>query len=467
VSRPHRGPRPGRPATARAAAAAILAQTRVSHAFANDLLDQQLAHSPLGDQDRRLATQLVYGVLRRRASLDALIRPYLVRPPHRVDPLLWDVLHLGAYQLAFLSHVPAHAAVNESVELAEPVGGRGAKGFVNGLLRRVAELLTDQKADGPAADALPLEQGQYRRLDGPVLPDPEDDPAPYLAAGFSWPAWLAERWLERSGWDECVRLGFWFAGPAPLSLRVNRLRESRDDYLLDLTAVNVAATPGSHPQAVRLEDHLPIRTLPGYAEGRFAVQDETSMRVATALNPRPGMTVLDLCAAPGGKTTHLAELMRNEGRIVACDIDDRRLATLSGLCERLGVAIVEPVRLHPDRDEDPPAGPFDAALVDVPCSNTGVLGRRPEARWRLDPRDLPRLVPLQTKLLIQAAERLRPGGAVVYSTCSVEPEENQGVVRNVLKGMPELSLEAEEESAPGRPSDGGYWARLRKREGER
>jgi 16S rRNA (cytosine967-C5)-methyltransferase len=467
VSRPHRAARPGRPATARAVAASILYLCRESRSFATDLIDQQLSCTSLSDQDRRLVTQLVYGVLRRRGSLDAIIKLYLIRPAHRVDARLWDVLYLGAYQLAFLSHVPAHAAVHETVELADPIGGRGAKGFVNGLLRRVAELLTDKTAEGPAADALPLEQGRYRRLDGPVLPDPEDDPAAYLAAGFSWPAWLAERWLERFGWDECARLGFWFVGAAPLSLRVNRLRGDRDDYLLDLTALNVAAVPGSHPQAVRLEDHLPIRSLPGYAEGRFAVQDESSMRVATALNPKPGMTVLDLCAAPGGKTTHLAELMRNQGKVVACDIDDRRLATLTSLCERLGVTIVEPVRLDADKDAEPPAGPFDAALVDVPCSNTGVLGRRPEARWRLDPRDLPRLVQLQTKLLIQAAERLRPGGAVVYSTCSIEPQENQGVVRNVLKGLPELALEAEEESVPGRPSDGGYWARLRKREGER
>src|SRR5262249_30080220 len=180
-------------------------------------------------------------------------------------------------------------------------------------------------------------------------------------------------------------------------------------------------------------------------------QDESSMKVATALNPRPGMTVLDLCAAPGGKTTHLAELMKNRGRIVACDVDARRLKTLTSLCQRLGVTCVEPVTLA--KDEEPPPGPFDAALVDVPCSNTGVLGRRPEARWRLKPDNLTRLVQLQTKLLLQAADRVRPGGAVVYATCSIEPEENQGVVRAALKGLKDYSLEAEEESSPGRPGD--------------
>jgi 16S rRNA (cytosine967-C5)-methyltransferase len=149
--------------------------------------------------------------------------------------------------------------------------------------------------------------------------------------------------------------------------------------------------------------------------------------------------------------------MRNEGRIVACDVDDDRLKTLSTLAARLGVTIIEPVRLH----NDPPAGPFDAALVDVPCSNTGVLGRRPEVRWRLRPGDFEPLIRLQTKLLLQACERVRPGGAVVYSTCSVEPDENGGVVRAVLKAMRRFKLEAEEGQSPGRPADGGYWARLR------
>ena len=155
--------------------------------------------------------------------------------------------------------------------------------------------------------------------------------------------------------------------------------------------------------------------------------------------------------------------MGNQGRIIACDVEEQRLQTLSELCGRLGVSMVETCRLHPERNEEPPAGPFDAILVDVPCSNTGVLGRRPEVRWRLRPVEFRYLVPLQTRLLILAAERLQPGGAMVYSTCSIEPEENGQVVRAVLKALPDLRLEAEEEQVPGRPADGGYWARLRRK----
>jgi 16S rRNA (cytosine967-C5)-methyltransferase len=188
------------------------------------------------------------------------------------------------------------------------------------------------------------------------------------------------------------------------------------------------------------------------------------MRVASALAPQPGASALDLCAAPGGKTTHLAELMQNTGRIVACDVDERRLKTVAELAGRLGLTMIETHLLHPDRGEGAPASRFDAVLVDVPCSNTGVLGRRPEVRWRLRPEDFPHLVKLQTRLLRQACERVKPGGAVVYSTCSIEPEENGAVVRAVLAEMPAWTLEAEEERTPGRPADGGYWARLRRQQ---
>ena len=206
----------------------------------------------------------------------------------------------------------------------------------------------------------------------------------------------------------------------------------------------------------------PIRDLPGYADGWFSVQDESAMRVASALAPEPGETILDLCAAPGGKTTHLAELMRNSGRIVACDMDDGRLQTVADLVQRLGLTIVQTCRLHDEHGTDAPAGPFDRVLVDVPCSNTGVLGKRPEARWRLRPDDLRELVARQTCLLSLAALRLRVGGAIVYSTCSIEPEENRGVVEAVLRKFLNLRLERDEEAAPGRPADGGYWARLRR-----
>ena len=429
-------------------------------------LAQSFALSP---QDRRLVTQIVFGVVRRRATLDALIRPFVTRPFHEVQPPLVDLLRVGAYQLAFLTQVPRHAAVHETVEATLP----SARGFVNAILRRVGEAVTDEFGDEPAADFVPMDSQRppvatgglappaYRKLAKPLLPDPGTHPVPHLAAAFSWPRWLADRWHDRHGFAECCRLGFWFNAPPPLWVRVNRRALPREGYRLALAAAGLDARPGGHPQSLILPDPPPVRQLPGYDAGEFAVQDLASMAVASAVAPQPGWRVLDLCSAPGGKTTHLAELMDDRGEVVACDVDPRRLDTVTTLCQRLRLTCVTP-HLLDKRDTVPPPGPYHAALADVPCSNTGVLGRRPEVRWRLHPTEFGELIRLQTRLLLTAVERVRPGGAVVYSTCSIEPDENQGVVRAVRQAFRDLRLEAEHTSVPGRPADGGYWARLRK-----
>jgi 16S rRNA (cytosine967-C5)-methyltransferase len=449
--------------TARSLALQVLLDCRRHDAFVQEILDRRLSASSLAGPDRRLATQLAYGVLRRRGTLLALLRPLISRQPQQVEPWLWDALCLGAYQLAMLRQIPVHAALHETVELAAAFGRPGAKGFLNGVLRALVPLITADIVAEPGPDALPLEGGEYRRLARPALPDPRTHPVEYLAEGFGLPRWLAERWLARYPAAECSRLGFWFAGPAPLTLRVNALRTDRPTLLAALRQAGLDAEPGEHPHAVRLREPASVPELPGYNAGWFTVQDESGMWAASALELSPGDSVLDLCAAPGGKTTYLAERMGDRGRIVACDVKEHRLQTIHQLARRLGLTCIETCLLH-DKGAAP-EGQFDAVLVDVPCSNTGVLGRRPEARWRLRPEDLRELGTLQTCLLRTALDRVRPGGAVVYSTCSIEPEENGAVVRSALRGAGDFLLEAEEEQTPGRPADGGYWARLRRGKG--
>jgi 16S rRNA (cytosine967-C5)-methyltransferase len=425
-----------------------------------ELLDEHLGKAELSGPDRRLTTQLVYGVLRRRETLSRLLLPHLRRPVEEIETWLWEALRLGAYQIAILTSIPPHAALNETVELAALRGKHGAKGFLNGILRAVSRTVTDDRSDRPAANALPLEEGRYRLLNRAVFPDPELDFAGYVAEAFALPEWLVNRWVTRITPEDCLRLAFWFAGTPPLWLRVNPLRMSRERLLEGLTGAGIAAEAGSHPQSIRLLETRPVRELPGFAEGWFTIQDESAMHPASALAPSPGSSVLDLCAAPGGKTTHLAEIMMNEGRIVACDTDPRRLNHVRDLAKRLGLGIIDLCPLK--EDGEPPAGPFDAVLADVPCSNTGVLGRRPEIRWRLRAEDMRHLKRLQAALLRRAYERVRPGGTIVYSTCSIEPEENGRLVRNVLREIPGLTLEGEELRLPGQPADGGYWARLRR-----
>ena len=454
----------------------VLARASRRQGFAPDLIDEVAAEHPgLPGQERRLLVQLALGVIRRRRTLDALILPFVQRGLENVEPVLHDILRVGAFQIAFLTQVPRHAAVHETVGLADWAGRPGAKGLLNGVLRRVSEAVTDDFAPSGRPDTFPVDppsprggpqlspERRFRRLARPIFPDPVPDPIGYLALGFSWPTWLAEHWLARHGLGECFRLGFHFNAPPPTWLRINQLKLPRSLYRAKLAERGLAAEPGPHPQSLRLLEGAPVRDLPGYAAGDFAIQDHTSMQVASALDPEPGWRVLDLCSAPGGKATHAAELMEDRGHVLACDIAVPRLDTVAVLAHRLGTTIVEP-RLLPEGDPSPlpPPGSFDGAIVDAPCSNTGVLGRRPEVRWRLEPRELPHLVALQTRLLSTAVEAVRLGGVIVYSTCSIEPEENIGVIQDVRRIFPRLEIEGESIAIPGEPSDGGYWCRLRK-----
>jgi 16S rRNA (cytosine967-C5)-methyltransferase len=285
-----------------------------------------------------------------------------------------------------------------------------------------------------------------------------DEPG-YFAAAFSFPRWLVDHWRARFSFDELQRLGFWFNSPSALTLKVNLLRITRESFLKALAEAGVEASAGELPESVRLSGSTRIEQLPGFAQGWFAVQDEAAMHAAHLLAPGPGEAILDLCAAPGTKTTHLAELMQNRGRIVATDVSPERLARVAENCRRLGIEIVEPQIIRED-SVDAPAGPFDAALVDVPCSNTGVLGKRPEARWRISPADLVELPEIQKRLLAAACERVLPGGRVAYSTCSLEPEENADVVRWLLARDDRFRLREERLHLPGAPADGAYQALL-------
>jgi 16S rRNA (cytosine967-C5)-methyltransferase len=443
-------------------------EDRTGKPHITQLLDERLAGQRVAVPERRLATELVYGIARRRATLDALIAPFVARPREKIEDGLWRLLQLGAYQLVLLSGVPPHAAVSETVALAKQIGKPQWGGFINGVLRSLARELTDEIATTPSRRGAPLADGgalespatvRYRLLAGEVFPDPAADHVSYLATAFSYPEWLIERWLRARDFDEALRLAAWFNSPGRMSLRVNPLRSSRDQMLAALRDRGVEAMAGEPDSAIRLPRPLRVEELPGYSDGWFSVQDESAQRAAEWLAPQPGEQVLDVCAAPGGKTTHLAELMQDRGRIVACDIHSSRLQRIAENVARLGLASTE-MQLIEASGHDIPTGPFDAALVDVPCSNTGVLGKRPDARWRILPADLVELPALQRRLLLAAVDRVRQGGRVLYSTCSIDAAENQALVRTVLAENAGLSLVKEWQHVPGRPADGGYLALL-------
>jgi 16S rRNA (cytosine967-C5)-methyltransferase len=436
------------------------------------LLDDRFAETSPPAVERRLAAELVYGIVRRRATVGALLAAYVTRPRASVEPGLWTLLEIGAYQLALMSGIAPHAAVNETVELAAQLKRPQWRGILNGVLRTISREIESTLTDIPASTAIPLADVQggagpaslivrYRHVGREVFPSPSADPAGYVAAAFSFPRWLVDRWTTRWGADETRRLAAWFDTSGVLSLRVNPLRCSRDRLLKALAGAEIAASPGDHPACIRLGQSARIEELPGFAEGWFSVQDESAMHAGSLLAPAPGETILDLCAAPGGKTAHLAELMGNEGQIIACDINARRLERVRQTAERLQLGVIDTIEIAAD-GSDAPLGPFDAALVDVPCSNTGVLGKRPDVRWRIQPHDVAELRGLQRRLLTAAIAAVRPGGRIVYSTCSIEPDENEQIVQGALQAHPGLQLGEERRHAPGEPADGAYQALLRK-----
>ena len=462
-------PGPARTSSARRAAYEALTAYARRPVFVSKVLEESFAEHSFSAADRALAMELTAGVVRRMLTLDSLLAPHIRRPREMMEPDLWTLLRMGTYQLVFLN-MPPYAAVHETVELARCLQKPRWVRFANAVLRSVQRDLTDEMAAVPAANAVPVLRGDeetpggtaYRRFAWACFPDPAVDFAGYVSQACSMPRWLAERWIARHGDAETLRLCLWFLTPGRTFLRVNPLRTDRMRLLEVLRAAGVAAETGALPESIRLGRTVNVVNLPGFAEGWFSVQDESAMHAAALLDPQPGERVLDLCAAPGGKSTHLAERMRNAGEIVAVDVRAERLEQVDAACQRLGLSIVQTCVLDA-ADVELPAGPFDRILVDAPCSNTGVLGKRPEARWRITPDGISELAALQKKLLSAAAARLAPGGRMVYSTCSIEDEENEQVVRAVLDSHPQLRRHAEQAFRPGQPGDGAHQALLVRR----
>jgi 16S rRNA (cytosine967-C5)-methyltransferase len=447
------------PRTARELAYRVLEQHRTTGAWVQEQLATAFAEGNWSAADRGLITELVNGVVRRRATLDALLGAVTTRPLSQVEPPLLTLLHLGAYQVVFLDRVPSFAAVHETVELTKVLGQRRWTGIVNGVLRGMTRLVTDEWTDSPARDAVPVAEGRSRRLAQSVFADPSAEPVQFLAQAYSLPEWLAARWHARWPWSELLAVAEAINTPPVLFVRVNLQRTTPAALLARWQEAGINATTIDNLPALRLDSAGPIELLPGYAEGWFAPQDVTAMRAALLLSPQPGERVWDVCAAPGAKAAHLAELVGETGSVLATDDDPVRLPRVMENAQRLGLPNLR-AQLVASDGSNWPAGPFDAVLLDAPCSNTGVLHRRPEVRWRIQPYDLGELVSLQRRLLHAALDRVKPGGRLVYSTCSMEPEENEQVVETVLRQRHDSTLVAAHEYRSGSSGDGGYQALL-------
>ena len=426
-------------------------------------LESRLAREGLSAADAALARELALGTVRRRATLDAVMDAFLSQPGRKLPGAIQEILLAGLYQILFLDRVPQFAAVNEAVDQASRFHHRRQSGLVNGVLRTVARNISDEQA-GPVPlkpDVLPLGFERYRTLSKPAFPDPAADPAGYLAAAYSLPRALAERWVERlGGLAKAAELATHADTRAPLILRVDGADAAA--VVAELADEGVAARPHVNGRSVVLDESCNVAALGPFRRGIVQPQDPTGTAVAEAAGARPGMRVLDFCAAPGTKTTHLARCMDNRGSILALDVSPEKLALIESNCRRMGIDIVTTQlaggagRLEVES--------YGLVLADVPCSNTGVLARRAEARWRFSESALSSLVHDQ-KFLIQAAGRFaRRGGRLVYSTCSIEPEENSDVAHWYVRVNPRVRLVSELLTLPAgaddptRWNDGGYTA---------
>lgn len=395
-----------------------------SSAYASDILDDLFKRHPLPREDRALAQSLVYGVLRNRRLLDAWMA--LFRQEGTFDDEARRILQSGLYQAGFM-RVPDHAVVNETVSLAP---GR-LRGLVNAILRRALR----------ERDRFEILK---REVSKPVL--------------YSLPDFLYAKWEEQFGEEITEALAQWNQEPAPNYVRPNALASAPEEFSPEAVGLQPSR---EHPGFFRVTGILPE---PFLAAGQAYVQDPSTVVACDLLDPRPGEIVLDACAAPGGKTAILAERMENRGELLACDVGESRLARLRENLRRLHVICARVVERDWLDDQESPFPEVDRILMDLPCSNTGVLRRRVDLRWRLKPETFDEMASLQRRIAEAALAFLRPGGRAVYSTCSIEPEENRGVVERLLAEDPTLALVEIRERFPWRHScDGAFAALLEKR----
>ncbi len=412
----------------RGIAVKILTRVERTDAYLDKLLDIELNDGDLNPPDKRLLTELVHGVLRNQSKLDWVLTGFYHGQYSKVAPNVRSALRVALYQILFLTRIPHHAAVNEAVEFVKKYRGQRLADTMNGLLRNIA-----------------------RNVDNIRYPLASADEIQYLAVVHSHPTWLIKRWHARYGFEETESLCKANNMRPFLTMRPNPLKGDYQNFVNQLVEVGI-----DYRRCFYMRDYLTVRNLPNikqsalFTEGLFSIQDESAGLVGELLAPKPGETMIDLCSAPGGKAMHAGELMNNEGRIIAIDKYETRLNLVRQAAERTGISILEV--LEGDAAEIA-LEPADKVLVDAPCSGLGVLSKKPDIKWKRDPDDIKKLVAIQRAIIENAAKLVRPGGVLVYSTCTVEPEENHDIVFDFLKAHPEFTVDRAEQYLPPRVVD--------------
>jgi 16S rRNA (cytosine967-C5)-methyltransferase len=414
------GPRPGPRLTLyggpRGTAVKLLNRVDRTDSYLDKLLDAELRSPDLNDLDKGLLTEIAHGVLRWQSRLDWVLNGFSHGNFAKSEINIKNALRVALYQILFLQRIPHAAAVNEAVEFVKRIRGEKPAGLVNAVLRNI-----------------------IRNIDGIRYPDRKADEMQYLSVFYAHPQWLVKRWVSRFGVEEATKL-FQANNERPrLSLRINTLRIEPATFLKQLEQQKINYTGSSHiDYFVKVKGLTRIGQMELFRKGMFTIQDESAALPGILLAPRPSDRVADLCAAPGGKTTHLAELMKNNGEIVAIDKYEAKVNLIRASCERLGCTNVS---LHAADATQYEQEAVDKVLLDAPCSGLGVLAKKPDIKWKRDISDLHKLREVQLQFMESAARLLKPGGVLVYSTCTTEPEENQGVVQEFLRTHSDFQLD--------------------------
>lgn len=415
--------RPKKPVTPRELALNILVKVAETGAYSNIQLNRSLQDSGLSRADAALATELVYGTIGRQATLDYWLSKFVAKGLHKLDTWVHQLLRLSAYQLLFLDRIPSHAAVNEAVTIAKRRGHSGISGMVNGVLRSIDRGRSELKLSEIQAET----------------------PVATLALRHSYPEWLVKRWVDAYGLETAEAILASGNEPPHASIRVNTILASREERLQELLESGLEAQPSTvSPSGIIVQGGGNMADTEGFRQGLWSVQDESSMLVAEVVAPKPGMKVLDCCAAPGGKSAHMAELMDGKGKVWANDLHAHKRELIVSQTERLKLRNVEAITGDAAKlSERFAEKSMDAVLLDAPCSGFGVIRRKPEIKWNKTEGDIAEIAALQRQLLNEASSLVRPGGTLVYSTCTMEQEENERQVSAFLAEHPEFELDAD------------------------
>ena len=421
--------------------------------YAAPILNKLLSET---DQKQR-ATDLVFGTIRNRHAIDTVIAEFSGRRVDRIPDKLLNIIRVGTCELVYSPVTAQHSIVNEAVEKAKALIGKKQVGFVNAILRQITRSITNRQIELSKSSprrtlCQSLETGC--EFDRDFLPEPESSPADYLSTVFSLPGWLISGWLSKFGAELTRRICLASNRKPGIYIRPNSLKTTTDELAEKFRLDDIEIDIAQQDSMIRVKSPRSISELPGFAEGIFTVQDITASLVVRMLNPQPRWKILDLCAAPGVKTTQLAEITGDSATIIATDIDAERLKKVEENIKRLGIKSVEVVLYEQLRNSK-----FDCILLDVPCSNTGVLARRVETRYRIIPNVIKKLIKTQGELLNTAASLLTPHGIICYSTCSIQKDENSNLIRDFLRKNSNFVLNAEKLTLPSAEyfdCDGGY-----------